>query len=73
MSVSSINSTTTAAQTTAAAANTRAADGDYKVKGAGHEVKDSDGDYAPQKVSSAAAPAVASSTLSALSSLKLGG
>jgi hypothetical protein len=51
----------------------RAADGDYKSKGVGHEVKDSDGDYKPTNSTASAASTTASSTLSALTSMKLGG
>lgn len=51
----------------------RAADGDYKTKGVGHEVKDADGDYKPTSSSASAAATTAGSTLSALTSLQRGG
>ena len=66
-------STPPAAPALAAAKVARAADGDYKTKGVGHEVKDSDGDYKPTNSSASAASTTASSTLSALTSMKLGG
>lgn len=51
----------------------RAADGDFKTKGVGHEVKDADGDYKPTNATGSAAASTASSTLSAVTSMKLGG
>ena len=59
--------------TSASAKVARAADGDYKTKGIGHEVKDADGDYKPTNPTGSAAATTASSTLSALTSMKLGG
>lgn len=47
---------------TKAASTARAADGDYKTKGLGHEVKDSDGDYKPQKATPPTSAAATSST-----------
>ena len=76
MSISALNSSVTsqvASHTAAAAATTRAADGDYKTKGAGHEVKDSDGDYKPVATSTPTSTPIAGGTLSALSMLKKGG
>ena len=56
-------------------ASVRAADGDYKTKGIGHEVKDADGDYKPTKptVSSAPASAPSASLQTALLGLTKGG
>ncbi len=63
MSTASITSSISAPTSSTA----RAADGDYKTKGVGHEVKDADGDYkqtaktSALQVSSTAAAAVTSS------------
>lgn len=56
------------------AGSVRAADGDYKAPGAGHMIKDSDGDYKPTlKVSAGAAAATASGSLAAVTMLSKGG
>ena len=61
------------------ASTARAADGDYKTKGIGHEVKDSDGDYKPTKPTAANPPASSAAAASsprvqvALSALQKGG
>lgn len=77
MSMSVLNATSTPNSSLLAnqkAATARAADGDYKSPGAGHRIKDADGDYKPAPGPMASAPAsVASTTQSALASLKLGG
>jgi hypothetical protein len=64
--------------TTAATANARAADGDYKTKGSGHTVKDSDGDYKPTSKTTTAPPTSPAATSSnavqaALANLTKGG
>jgi hypothetical protein len=64
------NTATSSAPLAAAAKVARAADGDFKTKGVGHEVKDADGDYKP---TNSAASKSASATLSALTSMRLGG
>lgn len=61
-------------QATLQASTARAADGDYKTKGAGHTVKDSDGDYKPNAPAPSSGPAAttSSTTLAALTMLKAG-
>ncbi len=68
MSVSSVSSTSPIAPAPAVSVKATAADGDFKTKGAGHEVKDADGDYRPTAASSTAA-----TTLSAVTLLVKGG
>lgn len=72
-SVSTTNSTTSL-QTALKASTARAPDGDYKTKGSGHMVKDSDGDYKASTAvaSSGSAGKIASATLAALTMLKAG-
>lgn len=74
MSVSSVNSASPT-QTTASApvtTNTRAADGDYKVRNSStSQVKDADGDYASLPKSPAATSS--SAVQAALTNLKPGG
>ncbi len=62
----------TALQTVMAAAAARAADGDYKTKGVGHEVKDADGDYKSTAAPSSATSTTSSAALAVLSALKRG-
>ena len=57
----------------ALAKGARAADGDYKAKGLGHEVKDADGDYKPMNAATSAAASTASPTLLAVTSMQRGG
>lgn len=73
-----IGSTTSAQQAAAPqlSATARAADGDFLTKGAGHTVKDADGDYKPSAAGvSAVVPTakVSASVQAALASLTKGG
>ena len=75
--MTTITSTTSPASTALSqqSATARAAAGDYLTKGAGHTVKDADGDYKPTVGgASAVSPAkVSASTAAALASLSKGG
>ena len=70
----SLNTASTVA-TTQASATARAADGDYKTRGVGHEVRDSDGDYkaTPVAAPTSAAASSSSAVQSALTQLTKGG
>ena len=71
--ISSASSVPVQPQTTPPlASNAKAADGDYKTKGAGRStVKDGDGDYKPTQSSAAATSS--SAVQSAVTNLKAGG
>lgn len=70
----STTSSTTSLQAALKASTARAPDGDYKTKGNGHMVKDSDGDYKANTPAASSGPAgrTASATLAALTMLKAG-